>query len=55
MVSVLQFQYLSISLLLKLIDTAIERSNLMLLSHEFRSCLTGQVIFVAFKKRSSQF
>ena len=32
----------------------IERSNLMFLSHKFRLCLTEQMIFIAFKKRSSQ-
>ena len=35
-------QSFSISLLLKLIDTAIERSHLMFLLHKFRPCLTEQ-------------
>ena len=53
--SVLWFQSFSITLLLKLIDTAIERSNLLLLFHKFTSCLAVQMIFITFKKRSSQF
>ena len=43
--SVLQFQSLSISLSLKLTDTIIERSDLVVLFHKFRSCLTEQMIF----------
>ena len=42
------------SLLLKFTDTSIDRSNLVFLLYEFRSCLTEQMIFIAFKKRSSQ-
>ena len=49
----LQFQSLSIRLLLKLIDTTEKRSHLILLFHKFRSCLTEQKIFISFKKRSS--
>ena len=40
--------------LLKLTDTIIERFNLVFLLHDFRSCLTEQMIFITFKKRSSQ-
>ena len=54
MLCVQQFQSLSVSLLLKLTDAIIERSNLMFLSHKFRSCLTEQKLFIAFNKRFSQ-
>ena len=54
MISILQFQSLSVSLLLKLTGTAIERSNLVFLFHKFRSCVTEQVIFITYKKRPSQ-
>ena len=47
-------QSLSIRLSLKLVDTIIESSDLMFLLHNFRSCLTEQMMFIAFKKRSSQ-
>ena len=54
MLCVLQFQSFSMSLLLKLTDAIIERINMVFLLHNFRSCLTEQMIFVTFKKRSSQ-
>ena len=44
---VLQFLSLSISLLLKLVDTNVRRSHLMFLLHEFRPCLMKQMIFVS--------
>ena len=51
---VLQFSSLSMSLFLKLIGTAIERSHMMFLHHKFRPCLIVQIILVTFKKRFSQ-
>ena len=48
---VLQFQSLSISLLLKLIDTTVKRFHLMFMHHNFRHCMIKQMIFVRIKKR----
>ena len=48
---VLQFQSLSKSLLLKLIDTTVKRFHLMFLLHNFRPFLMKQMIFVPIKKR----
>ena len=49
--SVLLFQPLSISLLLKPTDKIIERFNLVFLPHKVRSCLIAQMIFIAFEER----
>ena len=38
-------------LVAKLTDTIIERSNLVFLPQKFRSCLTEQIIFIAFKEK----
>ena len=48
---VLQFQSLSMSLLLKLIDTIVKRFHFLFLLHKFRSRLSKQVISFSIKKR----
>ena len=48
---VLQFQPLSISLLLEFTDASVKRFHFVLLLHEFRSCFSKQVNSVSIKKR----
>ena len=48
---VLQFQSLSTSLLLKLIDTIVERFHFEFLLHQSRSRLSEQVISISLKKK----
>ena len=52
---VLQFQSLSRSLLLKLIDTIVKRFHLVFLLHKFRPCVIKQMILVTIKKRFCNF
>ena len=48
---ILQIHSLSISLLLKLINTIVKRFRFVFLLHQFRSRLSKQVISISFKKR----
>ena len=48
---VLQFQSLSISLLLKFTNANVQRFHFVFLLHEFRSCFSRQMISVSNKKR----
>ena len=48
---VLQFQSLSLSLLLKFINTSVKRFHFVCLLHEFRSRFSKQMISVSIKKR----